>query len=55
MLYTSPFRVSTLQSKEDKQHAQAAAKEVLDTLKLSKYVQPINHQFKLLKGALQAS
>ena len=36
ILYTSPFRKSTLQLKEDKQRAQASAKEVLQTLKLSK-------------------
>jgi len=32
----SPFQKSTLQNKEEKRLAQAAAKEVLETLKTSK-------------------
>jgi hypothetical protein len=36
MLLDSPFRKSTLSSKEEKRLAQVSAQEVLDTLKLVK-------------------
>ena len=36
MLYDSLFTKSTLQGKEDKRVAQASAREVLETLKITK-------------------